>query len=72
MRPRRKPGVLAITLAVSALFAVLVFLNIPLRMDMAGFLPKGHDDGTRFLLREVQGGVAGTLLLLGGEWVPAP
>ncbi|MDE7548539.1 MMPL family transporter [Acetobacter fabarum] len=72
MRPRRKPGVLAIALAASALFAVLVFLNIPLRMDMAGFLPKGHDDGTRFLLREVQGGVAGTVLMLGVEGAPEP
>ncbi|MFT8541286.1 MMPL family transporter [Acetobacter sp.] len=72
MRPRRKPGVLAITLVVSALFAVLVFLNIPLRMDMAGFLPKGHDDGTRFLLREVQGGVAGTVIMLGVEGAPEP
>ncbi|MDN6714738.1 MAG: MMPL family transporter, partial [Acetobacter sp.] len=72
MRPRRKPGVLAVTLAVSVLFAVLVFLNIPLRMDMAGFLPKGHDDGTRFLLREVQGGVAGTVIMLGVEGAPEP
>lgn len=72
MKPRRKPWVLAITLAVSALFAALVFVSIPLRLDMAGFLPRGHDDGTRFLLREVQGGVAGTVIMLGLEGAPEP
>ncbi|OUI86487.1 hypothetical protein HC62_06560 [Acetobacter tropicalis] len=59
-------------LAASAIVTAVVFWFIPLRLDMAGFLPEGHNDGTRFLLREVQGGVAGTVLMLGIEGAPEP
>ncbi|MFT8417538.1 MAG: MMPL family transporter [Acetobacter sp.] len=72
MRYLAKFRILAGALAASALLAALVFMAIPLRLDMAGFLPKGHDDGTRFLLREVQGGVAGTVVMLGLEGAPEP
>ncbi|MCP1212733.1 MMPL family transporter [Acetobacter okinawensis] len=72
MRHPTKPRMLAATLLACVLFAACVFMSIPLRLDMAGFLPKGHDDGTRFLLREVQGGVAGTVVMLGIEGAPEP
>ncbi|MCP1231549.1 MMPL family transporter [Acetobacter indonesiensis] len=70
-RPAR-PHFLAVALALSALLAAVVMWAIPLRLDMAGFLPKGHNDGTRFLLREVQEGVAGTVVMLGIEGAPEP
>lgn len=56
----------------AAMFAGGVFIVIPLRMDMAGFLPRGHDAGSRFLLREVQQGVAGTVIMAGIDNAPEP
>ena len=67
MSQRRHPGCLAIALVASALVALVVFSSIPLRLDMAGFLPEGHDPATRFLLREVRGGVAASLVTVGIE-----
>ncbi|GAN54053.1 MMPL family transporter [Tanticharoenia sakaeratensis] len=66
MRPRvRDPRQLGLALAASVALALLVFRLIPLRLDMAGFLPSGHDVATRFLLREVRSGIAGTVLSVG-------
>lgn len=67
MTQRRNPVRLAVALAASALVAFVVFWSIPLRLDMAGFLPEGHDPATRFLLREVRGGVAASLVTVGIE-----
>lgn len=64
------PWRLAWTLVLSAIFAAIVFVAIPLRTDMTGFLPRGHDVGSRFLLREVQSGAAGTVIMLGIEGAP--
>ncbi|WP_244285101.1 MMPL family transporter [Acetobacter persici] len=67
-----RPRFLAAALAFSAILAAVVLWAIPLRLDMASFLPKGHNDGTRFLLREVQEGVAGTIVMLGIEGAAEP
>ncbi|AQU87859.1 hypothetical protein B0W47_10650 [Komagataeibacter nataicola] len=61
-RPRSiKP--LAIGLLLSLVMAACVFVAIPLRTDMAGFLPAGRTDNTRFIMREVQSGSAATVIL---------
>lgn len=67
MSARKNPKRLALALLVSALVALVVFSSIPLRLDMAGFLPQGHNAATRFLLREVRGGVAASLITVGIE-----
>ncbi|WP_352230401.1 MMPL family transporter [Acidomonas methanolica] len=59
------PWRLALTLLASALFAAVVCMLVPVRTDMAGFLPQGQDAGARFLLREMQQGMAGTVITLG-------
>lgn len=70
MNARKNPKRLALALLASALVALVVFLSIPLRLDMAGFLPQGHNAATRFLLREVRGGVAVSLITVGIEGEP--
>ncbi|OUJ03290.1 MMPL family transporter [Acetobacter cibinongensis] len=70
MTAGRNPKRLALALAASALVAMAVFLSIPLRLDMAGFLPQGHNAATQFLLREVRGGVAASLITVGIEGAP--
>lgn len=67
MSARKNPKRLAVAVLASALVALVVFLSIPLRLDMAGFLPQGHNAATRFLLREVRGGVAASLITVGIE-----
>ncbi|MBO1324795.1 MMPL family transporter [Acetobacter sp. TBRC 12305] len=67
---RRNPKRLAFALLVSALLAAVVFACIPLRVDMAGFLPQGHDAGSRFLFREVRGGVAASIITVGIDRAP--
>ncbi|MFT8336241.1 MMPL family transporter [Acetobacter orientalis] len=70
MSARKNPKRLASALLASALVAFIVFSSIPLRLDMAGFLPQGHNAATRFLLREVRGGVAASLITVGIEGAP--
>ncbi|MEW9273315.1 MMPL family transporter [Gluconobacter oxydans] len=67
---RRSPKQLALVLLASVIFAATVLGLIPLRMNMAGFLPPAHDVGTRFLLREVHGGVASSFITAGIEGAP--
>lgn len=67
---RRSPKQLALVLLASILFAATVLFLIPLRTDMAGFLPPGQNAGTRFLLREVRGGVASSFISAGLEGAP--
>lgn len=67
MSQRGNPARLALALLASAVVALVVFSSIPLRLDMAGFLPQGHNAATRFLLREVRGGVAASLITVGIE-----
>ncbi|MFT9256916.1 MAG: MMPL family transporter [Acetobacter sp.] len=67
---RRNPKRLALALLLSAVVACVVFACIPLRVDMAGFLPQGHDAGSRFLFREVRGGVAASIITVGIEQAP--
>ncbi len=67
---RRSPKQLALVLLAAILFATTVLFLIPLRTDMAGFLPPGQNAGTRFLLREVRGGVASSFITAGIEGAP--
>lgn len=67
---RRSPRQLALVLLASILLAATVLFLIPLRTDMAGFLPPGQNASTRFLLREVRGGVASSFITAGIEGAP--
>ncbi|NHO34086.1 MMPL family transporter [Acetobacter fallax] len=67
---RRSPKQLALVLLASILFAATVLFLIPLRTDMAGFLPPGQSAGSRFLLREVRDGVASSFITAGIEGAP--
>ncbi|WP_367159374.1 MMPL family transporter [Kozakia baliensis] len=67
---KRRSGPLALALLLSATLAALVFSFVPLRMDMAGFLPAGRDDASRFLLHELQSGLGASIVLVGVENAP--
>lgn len=64
---RRSPLHLALVLLISLAFAAGTLILIPLRTDMAGFLPAGHDSGTRFLMREVREGIASSFITVAIE-----
>jgi predicted exporter len=68
-RPRLWPLLLALIGAV--LLAAGVFSQIRIRSDMATLLPRGQTAASRMMLREVQSGVATSLILIGLEDAPA-
>ena len=57
-------------LLVSALLTVLAFRFVEIRTDMAAFLPAGRTEASRFMLQELQGGTAASLILAGIEGAP--
>lgn len=66
----RRPWPIAVMLALSGLIAILVFRAVPLRTDMADFLPQGRTEAARFMLGELRGGAASSLILVGIENAP--
>lgn len=59
-------------LAAAALLLGLALWRVPLRSDMAGFLPEGRTEAARLLLRELREGAATAVILVGIEGAPAP
>jgi hypothetical protein len=66
---RRFLPVIAVLLLLAA-FAAGLFTRIPVRTDMADFLPPGSTPATEFLFRELRSGSAATLILVGLEGAP--
>jgi predicted exporter len=52
------------------LFAAAIFTHVRLRSDISALLPTGRTATTRFMLQEVQSGVAASLVLIGLESAP--
>ncbi len=55
---------------ISASITALAFRFVEIRTDMAAFLPAGRTEASRFMLRQVQGGSATSLILAGIEGAP--
>jgi predicted exporter len=64
----RLPLLVAVLLA--AAIAVLAFRTVSVRTDMTAFLPAGRTEASRFMLQELQGGSAASLILAGIENAP--
>jgi predicted exporter len=54
----------------AVLLAVLVFRFIDLRTDMTEFLPVGHTEAAKLMLRELRSGAATSIILIGLEGAP--
>ena len=61
---------LLVAVLVAAAIAALAFRTVPVRTDMAAFLPAGRTEASRFMLQELQGGSAASLILAGIENAP--
>ena len=61
---------LVIAVLLAAGIAALAFRIVDVRSDMAAFLPAGRTEASRFMLRQVQGGAASSLILAGLEGAP--
>jgi predicted exporter len=66
--PRARPILTA--LAASVLLAVLVFRFVDLRSDMTEFLPIGHTEAAKLMMRELRSGAATGIILIGLEAAP--
>ena len=54
----------------AVLVTLLAFRFVTIRTDMAAFLPEGRTEASRFMLQELQGGSASSLILAGIEGAP--
>ena len=62
---------LLVAVLVAAAITALAFRIVDVRTDMAAFLPAGRTEASRFMLRELQGGTAASLILAGIEGADA-
>lgn len=59
-------------LALSGLVFAAALRAVPVRADIASFLPEGRTPGARLMLQELRDGAAGGVLLVGVEGAPVP
>ena len=62
---------LLIAVLIAAGITALAFRIVDVRTDMAAFLPAGRTEASRFMLRQLEGGTASSLILAGIEGAPA-
>jgi predicted exporter len=68
VQTRARPIVLIF--AVAVLTTTLVLSCVTVRTDMTDFLPPGHTEATRLMLRELRTGAAASLIILAVEGAP--
>ena len=61
---------LFVAVLVAAAVTALTFRVADVRTDMAAFLPAGRTEASRFMLQQLQGGAASSLILAGIEGAP--
>ncbi len=65
-------GTVLLALLASALLLAAALRLVPIRTDMAEFLPEGRTPAARLMLDELRHGAAGGVLLIGIEGAPIP
>ena len=61
---------LLLAVLIAAGITALAFSIVDVRTDMTAFLPPGRTEASRFMLQQVQGGAASSLILAGIEGAP--